>query len=198
VCSSDLRVVWASVALIIILGVLGFFLSRRISKPLENLRNGVERFAKGDLQYKLPLFRTKEISDLAEAMKYMAERLDERIKIIVEQRNELEILLSGMIEGVLAVDTDERVIMLNQAAGRLFGVNPAEFSVVNPLVRGTWIHIFLFVTTIPALMVMLVAGDGIVGFALMFFIQTCVFWTLGRVWALLFSSIAQQKRKNGS
>jgi hypothetical protein len=79
-----------------------------------------------------------------------------------------------------------------------FGVNPAEFSVVNPLVRGTWIHIFLFVTTIPALMVMLVAGDGIVGFALMFFIQTCVFWTLGRVWALLFSSIAQQKRKNGS
>ena len=68
-----------------------------------------------------------------------------------------------------------------------FGVNPADGSVVNPLVRGTWIHIFLFVTTVPALMVLLIAGDGIVGFALMFFIQTCVFWSLGRVWALLFS-----------
>ena len=139
------RVVWASAALIIILGVLGFFLSRRISKPLENLRNGVERFAKGDLQYKLPLFRTKEISDLAEAMKYMAERLDERIKTIVEQRNELEILLSGMIEGVLAVDTDERVIMLNQAAGRLFGVNPAEAQGRNILevVRNTDLENFI-------------------------------------------------------
>jgi len=139
------KVVWAGVALIVIMGVLGFFLSRRISKPLENLRNGVERFAKGDLQYKPPLFRTKEISDLAEAMKYMAERLDERIKTIVEQRNELEILLSGMIEGVLAVDTDERVIMLNQAAGRLFGVNPAEAQGRNILevVRNTDLENFI-------------------------------------------------------
>ena len=79
-----------------------------------------------------------------------------------------------------------------------FGVNPADASGVNPLVRGTWIHLLLFFTTIPALMVLLVAGDGIVGFALMFFIQTCVFWTLGRVWALLFSAIAQQKKKNGN
>jgi two-component system phosphate regulon sensor histidine kinase PhoR len=78
-------------------------------------------------------------------MKYMAERLDERIKTIVEQRNELEILLSGMIEGVLAVDTDERVIMLNQAAGRLFGVNPAEAQGRNILevVRNTDLENFV-------------------------------------------------------
>jgi hypothetical protein len=79
-----------------------------------------------------------------------------------------------------------------------FGVNPAEYSVVDPLVRGTWIHIFLFVTTMPALTVLLVAGDGIVGYALMFSIQACVFWTLGKLWALLFSSIAQLKKQNGN
>jgi hypothetical protein len=78
-----------------------------------------------------------------------------------------------------------------------FGVNPADGSVVDPLVRGTWIHIFLFVTTIPALMVLLVAGDGIVGIALMCSIQTCVFWTLGKIWALLWSSITQQKKRKG-
>lgn len=79
-----------------------------------------------------------------------------------------------------------------------FGINPAEGSVVDPLVRGTWIHAFLFIATIPALTVMLFAGDGIIGFTLMFFSQTCVFWILGRLSALLFSSIAQQKRKNDS
>ncbi len=77
-----------------------------------------------------------------------------------------------------------------------FGINPAESSVVDPLVRGTWIHIFLFIATIPALAVMLAAGDGIVGFALMVFSQACVFWILGRLSSLLFSSIAQQKRKS--
>jgi hypothetical protein len=70
-----------------------------------------------------------------------------------------------------------------------FGVNPADGSVVDPLVRGTWIHLFLFVTTMPALMVLLVAGDGIVGFSLMFLIQICMFWALGKVWALLWSFI---------
>jgi hypothetical protein len=79
-----------------------------------------------------------------------------------------------------------------------FGINPAESSVVSPLVRGTWIHAFLFITTIPALAVILVVGDGIVGFALMFFSQTCVFWILGRLSSLLFSFIAQQKRKSDS
>ena len=77
------------------------------------------------------------------------------------------------------------------------GVNPAEASVVHPLVRGTWIHMFLLVTTIPALMALLIAGDGIVGLTLMVLIQICVFWTLGRIWALLFSSVAQHKSKNG-
>jgi hypothetical protein len=79
-----------------------------------------------------------------------------------------------------------------------FAVNPADGSVVDPLVRGTWIHIFLFVTTMPALMVLLVAGDGIVGFTLMFFIQICVFWTLGKILALFLSFITQQEKQNGN
>ena len=78
-----------------------------------------------------------------------------------------------------------------------FGVNPADGSAVNPLVRGTWIHIFLFVATMPALMVLLIAGDGVVGYALMFFIQTCVFWTLGKIWALLLSTITQPRNHDG-
>jgi hypothetical protein len=77
-----------------------------------------------------------------------------------------------------------------------FGINPAEGSVVNPLVRGTWIHIFLFIATLPALSLMLVAGDGIVGYALMVFSQVCVFWIFGRLLSLLFSAVAQQKRKS--
>jgi hypothetical protein len=79
-----------------------------------------------------------------------------------------------------------------------FGVNPADGSAVNPLVRGTWIHLFLLSATIPAQMVLLFAGDGIVGFVLMFSVQLCVFWTLGRILVLLFSSLAaRHTKKNG-
>lgn len=73
-----------------------------------------------------------------------------------------------------------------------FGVNPADGSAVDSLIRGTWIHIALFITTMPALVVLLVAGDGIAGFVLMFFIQICVFWSLGKLLTLMLSFIRQQ------
>jgi two-component system, OmpR family, phosphate regulon sensor histidine kinase PhoR len=100
------------------------FISRRISLPLEKLKLGAERYAKGDLQHQLPVPGTPEIRALAEAMNLMARQLDNRIQTIVQQRNELESLLSGMTEGVIAVDTDRRVIWLNRAAGLILGVHP--------------------------------------------------------------------------
>ena len=102
------------------------FISRRISLPLEKLKLGAERFAGGELEHRLPVPDTPEIRSLAEAMNLMAERLEDRIRTVVQQRNELESLLSAMTEGVIAVDNDQRVIWLNQAAGSLLGVNPDE------------------------------------------------------------------------
>jgi two-component system phosphate regulon sensor histidine kinase PhoR len=58
-------------------------------------------------------------------MNTMAEQLDERIRTITEQRNEIEAVLFGMVEAVLVVDTNERVVRMNRAAERYFGLEPA-------------------------------------------------------------------------
>ena len=73
-----------------------------------------------------------------------------------------------------------------------FGVNPVEATVVHPLIRGTWFHMLLLITTMPALLVLFIAGDMIAGFALMFFVQICVFWVLGRILTFLFSIFTQK------
>jgi len=74
-----------------------------------------------------------------------------------------------------------------------FEVNPVEATVVHPLIRGTWFHMLLLITTMPALLVLFLTGDIISGFALMFFVQICVFWVLGRISAFLFSVFTQNK-----
>ena len=96
--------------------LISLFISRRISRPLEELKSGAERFAQGDLSGKLSASKSVEIAALAQAMNQMAEQLDERLRTVVRQRNEQEAVLAGMVEGVLAIDLDKRVIMLNQAA----------------------------------------------------------------------------------
>ena len=50
----------------------------------------------------------------------MAAHLANRIKAVSDQRNELETVLSSMLEGVIAVDNEERIISINQAAAQLF------------------------------------------------------------------------------
>ena len=79
-----------------------------------------------------------------------------------------------------------------------FGVNPVEATVVHPSIRGTWFHMILLVTTMPALVVLMFGEGSIVGFVLAFFVQLCVFWTLGRIFSFLFSFVVQHKSNNSN
>jgi two-component system phosphate regulon sensor histidine kinase PhoR len=104
--------------------LLSLVMARRLSRPLEEMKQGAERFAQGDLRVKVPVPPSDELASLAEALNYMAEQLDERIGTIIRQRQEQEAVLASMVEGVMAVDQRERLITLNQAGARLLGVDP--------------------------------------------------------------------------
>jgi two-component system phosphate regulon sensor histidine kinase PhoR len=106
--------------------LVSFWVSRRISRPLEEMKNGADRFAGGDLDHRLAVPNTEEMGRLAEAMNQMAARLDERMRTVISQRNEREAILASMVEGVLAVDTNERVISLNAAAAHLLDLSLEE------------------------------------------------------------------------
>jgi two-component system phosphate regulon sensor histidine kinase PhoR len=102
--------------------LLSFFVSRHLSRPLEEMRRGAERFAEGRFDPKLAVSGNLEIAALGRAMNLMATQLDDRIKTIVRQRNEQETVLASMIEGVLALDMDERILHLNRAAADLLQI----------------------------------------------------------------------------
>ncbi len=104
--------------------LLSFALVRRISRPLAEMRDGAQRFARGELTGRLPLYASEELAGLAEAMNLMASQLDERIRAVVGQRNEQEAVLASMIEGVLAIDREEKILRLNQAAAALLDLPP--------------------------------------------------------------------------
>ncbi len=107
-------------AIAILAAAVGLVVSRRISRPLEILRKGAARFAYGEFDQRLPISNTsEEIDALAEAMNEMAQQLGQRINTISQQRRELDAILASMVEGVIAVDTDERLINLNNAAVNL-------------------------------------------------------------------------------
>jgi two-component system phosphate regulon sensor histidine kinase PhoR len=113
------------IGFIIAVLALGFTLaiSRQYSLMIKGLEQGAERFAEGELAHRLEAPGAEELAGLAEALNRMAAQLESRLQAIVGQRNQLEAVLSSMLEGVIAVDRQERIISINPAAARWFDID---------------------------------------------------------------------------
>jgi two-component system phosphate regulon sensor histidine kinase PhoR len=135
------RIIVGSIAVLLLAGVVTLLISRNVSRPLELMKKSAERFARGDFSERmLPVAKktaSLEIVTLAASMDRMAALLDEKIQAIVTHRNQLETVFSSMVEAVIAIDTEERVISINEAAAKLFDVDrkTATGKVVQQIVR---------------------------------------------------------------
>ncbi|HIQ36507.1 MAG TPA: HAMP domain-containing histidine kinase [Desulfocapsa sulfexigens] len=127
---------------------LAYYQARRISKPLEEMRLGAERLAGGDTERPIIVTGNNipwEMAELSKSLNNMAEQLNGRIKIISQQRNELEAVFSSMTDGVLAVSPDHTIIHINRAAADLFHINHAVVQglVFEGIIRNRVLQVFV-------------------------------------------------------
>ncbi len=102
--------------------VISLVMLSRLRQPVEQIKSVARRFAEGDLTHRILLPASTGLDDLTESLNDMARNLDKNLQGIIEQRNELKAVLSSMAEGVLAIDMQEKIVSINQAAARLLGV----------------------------------------------------------------------------
>jgi len=119
------RIALGAMGIVLMMAILSLFISRRLTRPLEDLKRGAGRFARGDLGRKLPVPDSEELGSLAEALNHMAEQLEDRIRTLIRQDQEQQAILASMVEGVLALDTEGRLLTINRAGAEMLGVNPA-------------------------------------------------------------------------
>jgi two-component system phosphate regulon sensor histidine kinase PhoR len=124
--SIQLKIALGGCIIALLAAGISWVISRRISRPIEQMKKGAEQFAGGDLSHRLTSPVTEEMAGLAEAMNQMAVQLDNRIETISRQRNQLETVLASMLEGVVAIDSDERIVSINRSAAQLFENEPAD------------------------------------------------------------------------
>jgi two-component system phosphate regulon sensor histidine kinase PhoR len=122
--SIQLKIALGGCIIALLAGGISWVVSRRISQPIEHMKKSAEHFAAGDLSHRLTPPQTEEMGGLADAMNQMAVQLNQRIETIISQRNQLETVLASMLEGVIAIDTEERIVSINQAAAQLFENEP--------------------------------------------------------------------------
>ena len=116
----------ASLLTALLLAIASLVIARRFVKPLEELSHDAAWFARGDLGHRLSTADSAEVGGLAATFNQMAADLEDKFNTVMRQRNELDAILSSMVEGVLAIDGDERLLRMNAAAARLLGVDAAR------------------------------------------------------------------------
>jgi len=98
----------------------------RAARRIRHMRRGVERLTSGESDLHLPRYRSGQIGGLSRALGHMAAEFNQRLRSIRQQRNESEAVLASMVEGVVAVDLDERVLNVNRAAAEMLNASPAR------------------------------------------------------------------------
>lgn len=102
--------------------LLVFYLARRFTKPLSEMTNVATRLAKGEHHLRLSADRHDEIGWLSSALNELASGTEARVEALMASRNQLAAILSGLTEGVIAVDLKQRIVHINDAALRMLGI----------------------------------------------------------------------------
>lgn len=117
------RIVWTTAGGTAVMAMLiAFALARRITLPLEELTHGASQIAGGQFGQKVYVDAGDEVGALAASFNHMSLQLEAQFRQLQEDRDQLRTILASMVEGVVAVDADQRVVFANEQAGRLLGL----------------------------------------------------------------------------
>jgi len=132
--SFSLNLLLAGFFIICVSILISFILSRWLSYSYTQIIKIADRFARGDLTpVHINGFLIKESEKLISSMNSMARQLNERIQTITLQKNEQKAILSAMVEGVIAIDLNEHIIWINDAASEMLNLN-------TQVSKGKWIQ----------------------------------------------------------
>jgi two-component system phosphate regulon sensor histidine kinase PhoR len=106
---------------------VGMIAGRWFTAPLISMSKVAQSIAGGRLDERLEIRRRDEIGVLGRSFNEMSDQLRGRIQTITDDRNKLLAVLGSMVEGVIAVDRDERILHINAVARRILRLSPAEF-----------------------------------------------------------------------
>ncbi len=121
----------------IIAGLICIYITKRIVAPLEEIKNGIDEIKNGNLSKKLPIPKTEEIAVISEAFNDMTKDLSQKIERITKNKNEQQAIFASMSEGVLAIDNNERIIRINDAAESILKItkNTGKGKMICEIIR---------------------------------------------------------------
>jgi len=105
--------------------LVSWFFSAPLGRRVQAIAGVAERYSSGDLSRSTYDYGEDELGLVARVMDDSVHELGRRLDELSRDRARMEAILSGMVEGVLVVDAQGRLQLVNQAAQSMLRVAPS-------------------------------------------------------------------------
>ncbi|MDI3481080.1 MAG: two-component system, OmpR family, sensor histidine kinase VicK [Tepidanaerobacteraceae bacterium] len=113
----------ATLLALLVTGILGYFLSKTITGPIQEVTRNAALLAQGNFDHKIQVRSDDEIGKLTGMFNYLTARLKDTLEEISDEKEKMEAILINMADGVIALNSNGEVIHINPAACRMLSIN---------------------------------------------------------------------------
>lgn len=106
--------------------MLSVWLAHSITRPLSDIASAARQLSSGHQTIPIRTSAQDEVGILATTLNDMASQLHAKIDELSEDRAQLLAVLTSMVEGVMVLDYRGRVLQINPALERMFGISRVE------------------------------------------------------------------------
>jgi two-component system phosphate regulon sensor histidine kinase PhoR len=118
--SEVLTIITAVVIATILFILIAALIARMITRPLRQITKAAAGITAGNLGQQIEIRTNDEIGRLAHAFNEMSQNLKTTVAAIVDERSNLATVLTNLTDGVVMTDAEEKLLLTNPAAERLF------------------------------------------------------------------------------
>jgi len=105
---------------------LGVIVARRITVPLAQMTQVAADMREGHYASRVHTVPRDEMGELGETLNRLGAKITDQIATISREQAQLRSMIAGMVEGVIAVDQDDRVLFCNRAACQYLGIRETD------------------------------------------------------------------------
>ncbi|ALS29227.1 histidine kinase [Paenibacillus sp. 32O-W] len=99
-----------------------------MTRPLEQITKVAQRIKNMDYRARVKVGKRSEIGELGHAINTMAESLQVQMERIRRNESQLESVLANMINGIVMIDANGRIVLMNRRAEEVLGVKAGELT----------------------------------------------------------------------
>ncbi|WP_199615706.1 two-component system histidine kinase PnpS [Paenibacillus alkalitolerans] len=112
--------------LLLMTALISYRISQGLTGPLEKITRVAYQITNLNYKARVSIQNRDEIGQLGQAINTMAESLQFQMNRIQEDESRLKSVLENMLSGVVMIDRDERIVLINRSAEEMLGMSAAE------------------------------------------------------------------------